>query len=520
MMTDSRTRVVLIYRREAEPDQSLVKLLEDQLREGGCEVFVDRHLTMGVEWAREIEVRIRNADAVIPLLSADSITSEMLGFEIETAQEAGQLNQGSPRILPIRVGYTGPLPEPLASILDPIQYFLWEGPQDDLGLMTEVMEAMKHVPRRSVACPPPQSPAVTAGVKRPALEMGKPSAPLGRPAALESLGGAVPLNSEFYVERAADTELHNCIANRDSIVLIKGARQMGKTSLLARGLQQARAAGIKVVSTDLQKFNAGSFKSVNALYLSMAAAMVDQLELEVTPAEMWEDRRGPNANFERFMRRAILSRLYAPLVWGLDEVDRLFSTPYGTDMFGLLRSWHNERALDPAGPWSALTIVIAYASEAHLFITDMNQSPFNVGTRLILEDFTLAQVEDLNRRYQQAIPTAEEVSRFYRLVGGQPYLVRRGLHEIAKRKMSFESFEDLAGRDESFYGDHLRRVLVLLVREPELAQGMRAVLNGEPCPTADSFDRLRSAGVVTGHTAEDARPRCRLYAGFLRRHLK
>ena len=44
-------------------------------------------------------------------------------------------------------------------------------------------------------------------------------------------------------------------------------------------------------------------------------------------------------------------------------------------------------------------MAIAYATEAHLFITDVNQSPFNVGTRLTVEDFTLSQVADLNERY-------------------------------------------------------------------------------------------------------------------------
>src|SRR6185369_13488180 len=260
---------------------------------------------------------------------------------------------------------------------------------------TELSSALKHLPATAtapvVASPSPPSAAVAPKVTE------KPSPLLGRPAALESIGGAVPLHSEFYLERPVDMELRSSISNRDSIVLIKGARQMGKTSLLARGLSFSRKQGIKTVSTDLQKFNADSFKSVNALYMAMAASMADQLELEVSPADVWDDRRGPNANFERFMRRAILNRIYAPLVWGMDEIDRLFATPYGSDVFGLLRSWHNERALDPSGPWSALTIAIAYATEAHLFITDMNQSPFNVGTRLLLEDFSPAQVADLNQ---------------------------------------------------------------------------------------------------------------------------
>jgi hypothetical protein len=529
MTTTKRTQVALIYKRDSQEDEELVQFIESQLSQNGCDVFIDRYLTMGVDWAREIEARIRSADAVIPLLSTESINSEMLGFEIETAHEASQLQRGRPRILPVRVNYTGPLPEPLAGILDPIQYFLWETEHDNLGLATELAAALKHLPALepiaagavdSPSAPIPAEGGVRVGEQTPTNARPQAAVATSRPAALEAIGGAVPLNSEFYVHRPVDNELQVCLGKRDSIILIKGARQMGKTSLLARALQYAREQKVKAVSTDLQKFNAASFGSVKSFYMSLGESIADQLDLDVDPAASWEERRGPNANFERFMRRVVLSRVNGPLIWGMDEVDRLFATPFGTEFFGLLRAWHNERALDPSGPWSALTIAIAYATEAHLFITDMNQSPFNVGTRLQLEDFTPVQVDDLNRRYQNPLKSQDELSRFYRLVGGQPYLVRRGLHELASRRMSYDAFEEIAGRDEAFYGDHLRRILVLLVRDAELSNVMRGVLNGQPCPNAESFDRLRSAGVVSGHTPEEARPRCRLYTIFLRRHLK
>ena len=517
MTNATKREVVLLYKRESQPDTALVEFLESQLSQNGCSIFIDRHLTLGMDWAREIESRIRSADAIIPLLSPDSIYSEMLGFEIETAHESAQLQQGKPRLFPVRVNYTGPLPEPISSILDPIQYFLWEGEHDNLGLITELKEALKHIPEADSDTP--AASGFSGDKKAASTAQAEPVPAQVRPPALEAIGGAVPLGSEFYVTRPADAELLSSISNRDSIVLIKGARQMGKTSLLARGLQYAREQGIPAVSTDLQKFNAADFKSVNTLYLTIAESIADQLKSAADPAASWDQRRGPNANFERFLRREVLARLDTPLVWGLDEVDRLFVTPFGSEVFGLLRSWHNERALDPTCPWSRLTIAIAYATEAHLFITDLNQSPFNVGTRLVLEDFTPMQVAELNRRYHDVIKSQDELNRFYRLVGGHPYLVRRGLHELATRKLSFAAFEDQAARDEFFYGDHLRRMLVLLARDPELSAVMRGVLNGQPCPTPESFERLRSAGLVSGHFPQEARPRCRLYTMYLRRHL-
>jgi hypothetical protein len=207
------------------------------------------------------------------------------------------------------------------------------------------------------------------------------------------------------------------------------------------------------------------------------------------------------------------------LVWGLDEVDRLFTCAFGSEVFGLFRSWHNERALDPEGPWSRLTLAIAYATEAHLFITDVNQSPFNVGTRLTLDDFTYEQVADLNQRYGAPLAREAELRRFYTLLGGQPYLVRRGLNELVSGGIQFDQFVAQADRDEGIFGDHLRRMLVLLAKDAALCDVVRGVLHGQPCPDSTSFYRLRSAGLIKGDSPPQARPRCEIYGSFLKGHL-
>jgi hypothetical protein len=342
---------------------------------------------------------------------------------------------------------------------------------------------------------------------------------LVRPEQIEPAGGAVPLDSKFYVERLTDGALAQAMQRGDSIVLLKGARQMGKTSLLARGLRQARQAGARVVLTDLQKLNAVDLQSPEAFFQGLAQAMADQLDLDDPPADAWNPRRGPSVNFERFLRRQVLAAVPGKLVWGLDEVDRLFSCPFASEVFGLFRSWHNERALDPEGPWSRLTLVIAYATEAHLFITDINQSPFNVGTRLALQDFTLEQVWDLNLRHGAPLASETEASRFYRLMGGQPFLVRCGLRELVARQLTIDAFEEQALRDDGLFGDHLRRMLVLLGKDAALCEAVRTVLRGLPCPDPESFYRLRSAGVMAGESPHEVRPRCQLYAMFLERHL-
>lgn len=483
--------VSVLYKSKAQADGRLLEILERELVEQGCEVFFDRHLAIGVEWAREIEKRIRDSDAVVILLSASSVESEMIAYEVEIADQAAQ-RHGKPRLLPVRINYDGPLPSSLATILDSLQYFLWETPADDSRLVAELIRALSK-----------------------SQEVAAPKVRLK----LESIGGAVPLDSSFYVERAADREFATAISRGDSIVLVKGARQMGKTSLLARGLQSARQAGAKVVLTDFQKLNSTHLASVESFFLTLGDFLADQLDLEVLPEQVWDKRRSANTNFERYLRRNVLGKLSTHFVWGLDEVDRLFTCPFGSEVFGLFRSWHNERALDPDGPWSRLTLAIAYATEAHLFITDVNQSPFNVGTRLTLDDFTLDLVADLNERYGSPLRDAAELRRFYGLVGGQPYLVRRAFNAMIAGEISLADFAENADRDEGVFGDHLRRILVLLAKDPELTEIVKAILRGVPAASGTTFYRLRSAGVMKGDSPREIRPRCEIYGSYLRRHL-
>ena len=336
---------------------------------------------------------------------------------------------------------------------------------------------------------------------------------------LEPMGGALPLDSGFYIKRPADEEFLTSRGKRDSILLLKGPRQIGKTSLLARGLQQAREAGAQVVLTDLQTLPEVLLDSEEKLFLTLAQAWADQLDLDVMPEEGWNPQRVAGMNLERYLRQEVLGALEQPLVWGLDEVDRLFSGPFSPNLFGLFRSWHNRRSLDPTGPWSRLTLAIAYATEAHLFISDLNLSPFNVGTRITLEDFTPGQVAELNSRYNTPLQNADELTRFYRLLHGQPYLVQRGFNEMVTHQIDFATLEAQADRDEGPFGDHLRRLLASLGPDADLTETVRGLLRGEPCPSPESFYRLRSAGVVTGNSIQETQFRCPLYRTYLERRL-
>ena len=331
------------------------------------------------------------------------------------------------------------------------------------------------------------------------------------------VGGALSPTDPYYIERREDLDLQAAIERHEAFVLLRGARQMGKTSMAARALNNGRSANSKSVFMDFQKMNEAELRDIETFYKSIIQWLCDELGLDVNVDEFWSARRPPNSNLERFVLQKALPAAGAHLVWAMDEVDRLLvNNSFASEFFGLLRTWHNNRSSKPQEEWERLTILIAYATEPHLFITSLDQSPFNVGLKLNLRDFLLEEVQRLHDKYSAGL-TAPQIGALYDLLGGQPYLTSRGLAEVARGRV-FDDVIARADREDGPFGDHLRRILVVLARNPELKDAVRLSFCKKKV-TLEELYRLRRAGIFIGETPEEARPRCKLYESYLRRHL-
>lgn len=481
--------IVIVYKRNAQPDEQLLKMLELRLQQLGHTVFIDRHLKIGVEWAKAIEKEIRSADAIIAIISDSALGSEMLEYELETAHDELS-SRGKPYLLPIRVGSEKKIEGPVGSIVNHLNYSVWNSLQDDSRVIAELLSALAE----------PLKP------KEDALQ-------------LEPVGGAIPPDSPFYVERATDRECLGAIEQGESIILIKGPRQVGKTSLLGRAARFAKDKGLRSATTDFQKLSASQLASEEDFYKLLAATLARQFKFQYDFANEWMDVFGPNMNMDNFLR-ALLESSDVRIIWFMDEADKLFGVPFASDFFGLVRSWHNSRATEADGPWKRFTVVISYATEAHLFIQDLNQSPFNVGRQLSLQSFTLEQVSDLNARYGSPLSSEDQVRRLYSLIGGQPFLVRRALDVLARKTMTFETLMTEADRDEGPFGDHLKRILISVSQLPSVLDAMKQSLQNPELRDTDGFHRLLSSGVARQTNDNKIEITTELYTQYLGHRLQ
>jgi DNA-binding CsgD family transcriptional regulator len=181
----------------------------------------------------------------------------------------------------------------------------------------------------------------------------------------------------------------------------------------------------------------------------------------------------------------------------------------------MLRGWHNRR--QATSIWKQLDLVLVTSTEPYQLVANHNQSPFNVGQVIDLEDFTPAQLADLNGRHGGPF-TSEEQARLVALLGGQPYLVRQALYLVASGQLDSAALFATAVDERGPFGDHLRYHLLRMHDRPELVAGFQQVLKRHACADEGVFFRLRGAGLIK-REGGTVLPRCQLYADYFREHL-
>jgi AAA-like domain len=329
-----------------------------------------------------------------------------------------------------------------------------------------------------------------------------------------SIGGAMLPDSPGYIEREADRIFSKAVSSGDSTILVKGAIQSGKSSLLARGLEYARELGDRVVLTDFQTLSDAQLADAPSMFKSLIIMLCMELNIDFDSDKHWNPLFGAGLNLELFLKRSVLTDEKERFIWGMDDVDRLFQMPYCNEFIGLLRSWHNRRALDPEGPWKRLTIALTYATEADGFITDINQSPFNVGTLAEIVPFNSNQAAAINALYGSPVTSASDLQILNAYLGGNPFLLRSAIEAVTAGTADFDKLLNCEYFEAGAYARHLRRIKKGVYESADLIEGVQSILRGEPVASRGVYNRLMTRGVAGGSWKEDQRFHCELYARY------
>lgn len=481
-----RTKLFISYDRQVPRDERVARQVSQLLSTQG-QVFIDHAVNVSREWASRIEAELRQSDYLILFLSRQSVESETLLAQLEIAFRLSDGGQTRPVLLPVRLDYDEPLPDNLTNYLESIQWG-YSLPDDEVQALVAWLERV-------------------LSSKEPVLS--------GEAHTSFIQGSRAPTISadSLYISRPEDQIALNAIKRQGITITIKGSRQMGKSALLSRVSRSASYLGKRVVFLDFQLLQP-SLNDEDAFFRHFCVMLSYKLGIENRVDEYWEMPLPNPYRCTEYVGRYLLDQIERDVFLAMDNVDLAFDTPFRTDFFGMLRAWHNDRAFEPV--WRKLDLALATSTEPYYFIDNLNQSPFNVGEVIELQDFTLEQVEELNERYGQLL-SASELSQLMALLNGHPYLVRRALFLVAQGQISAHSLFAEAANERGPMGDHLRSLLLRLQDKPDLIEGLHEVVKFHRCSDEHVFFRLRGAGLVRRQNGNVV-PRCQLYADFFQRH--
>ena len=501
-------KIFISYKRNVEPDTPVATAVYTFLRQKN-DVFIDTSIHVGEKWAERIQEAIKATDYFIVFLSESSVHSEMVIAEIETAYHHGKA-YGKPALLPVRLNYGEALVYPLSAYLNPLQWALWEKEADTPRLIAELNRAIA-----GETLPAPALAATTLISKKI-----KPEVPTAFANISQDLGspeGTIPHKSPFYIERESDREAINALGKEEGVTItIKGPRQMGKSSLLNRLLFEAKTKDMRKAFIDFQLIESAVIEDADVFYQQFCSLLSWEFEIEDQTSEVWKSPLGNVQKTTNYFQKYLLREIKDPqILLAMDEVERMFGSPFRSDFFSMLRSWHNNRAR--GGAWTRLNIALVTSTEPYQFIADLNQSPFNVGQVLELMEFTLEQVSDLNRRHHNPL-TEAQVRQVYDLLGGHPYLTRRALYLVAGRHTTFNELLKNADDDEGPFGDHLRNYLFRMGDQAKLKAGLIQVIKNQKCSDEHVFFQLRGSGLVK-RIDSAVLPRNKLYENYFGQRL-
>jgi hypothetical protein len=335
---------------------------------------------------------------------------------------------------------------------------------------------------------------------------------------LEIPEGQVALKSPFYVERPPiESDCYQTILEPGALIRVKAPRQMGKSSLMSRILDQADQAGYHTAHLNFQLVDDGCLSNLEQFLQWFCASIADELGVATDPMEQWSKILGSKKSCTNYFQKHILSKSQQAIALGLDEVDQVFRYPdIATGFFGLLRAWHEKGKNDAI--WKRLRLIIVHSKEVYIPL-DINQSPFNVGMPVDLPELNSSQVEWLARQHGLE-ESDEQLDKLRSMFGGHPYLIRVALYELARGRVSLAELLQVAPTEEGLYQEHLRRHLLNLREDSELVDAFKQVVRASQAIQIDDTAafKLRSMGLVR-FKENKVTPLCQLYRQYFRERL-
>jgi hypothetical protein len=342
------------------------------------------------------------------------------------------------------------------------------------------------------------------------------------------LTGVVPLDSPLYITRKADRSYSNIFHSyhdtNESIpfVRIKGAKGMGKTSLLIRirdFLERDRNHVVAFVDLNSDAFDLETLQNLETLFYRFTEEVTQEFlkavkELNPPSLQMfWRKERSSGKNCTGYLEEHIFKKIKKPKTLLIDGLDRIFGRAVQTDFLKVLRSW-NERKMKTVSkaPLVWPSVAIAYSTEPYPDPKIPDSPLQNVGTLLELQEFPPNSILDLSKIYGLNWDMST-ITSLIKLIGGYPPLVHQALYKISQDNINLTDLENQATQVNGVFRYQLLRLEKLLDENEEILWGLKQILEGKKLPQSLAY-KIQQMGLIR-EDEKGMRISCLLYENFL-----
>lgn len=318
--------------------------------------------------------------------------------------------------------------------------------------------------------------------------------------------------TEYYVEREADRQLAANVREmgRPGYVLV--ARQMGKTNLLIHAKRTLEGPSTRFVYVDLSVVSYSNERDCFRQIIDTAIDSHQDLFESIRDGieSKREQLRPPNSEHAAEVR-TLLNASNVKLVVILDEIDSLVNTEFSDRIFAHIRSVYFSRINYPE--LGRLTYILSGVVEPNEIIKDKKISPFNIGEKIYLSDFSSKEVRDFLEK--SGMPSDDDAlfNRLQYWIGGNP----RMLWDICSQLEDEVIFNGLIP-DSSLVDSTIRRHYLTnfdhspvdhireLVRDnPDIRSAVWTLMAGSPDDLSDAMrTKLYLFGITKVNSSVDA----------------
>ncbi len=245
---------------------------------------------------------------------------------------------------------------------------------------------------------------------------------------LYQVGGSLTTDAPSYISRQADIQLYTAL-KRGEFCYVLNARQMGKSSLLVHTRHRLEASGYRCAVLDITNIGSENITPLQwykgiTLDLLRSFGLLGKFNFKT----WWNDSEDISLlqRLSRFISDVLLPKFpQEKLVIFIDEIDSILSLPFAVDdFFALIRYCYNQRAVAPE--YQRISFALFGVATPSDFIRDRKRTPFNIGTAIELNGFTLKEAQTLAPGFKLQTGDVQAVLQaILKWTNGQPFLTQK-----------------------------------------------------------------------------------------------